>query len=116
MKIISCVTDLNDPDAKVPLPNVTGRILAKVIEYAKFHTDAKSKKDGEKQSKTDDDIKTFDNEFVKVDQGTLFELILVRLPPSNNCAFKAAWSKCSSFKSVAGCQLLRKASPADCYF
>lgn len=69
---------MNDPDAKVPLPNVTGRILAKVIEYAKFHTEAKPKKEGEKGSKTDEDVKSFDAEFVKVDQGTLFELILVR--------------------------------------
>ena len=68
---------MHDADAVVPLPNVTGRILAKVIEYSKFHTEAKPKKEGEKQSKTEEDIKTFDTEFVKVDQGTLFELILV---------------------------------------
>ena len=52
----------------VPLPNVSGRILAKVIEYCKFHTDARPKSEGEKPSKTEDDIKTFDTEFVKVDQ------------------------------------------------
>ena len=69
--------DLSDPNAVVPLPNVSGRILAKVIEYCKFHTEAKPKGEGEKQTKTEEDIKGFDTEFVKVDQGTLFELILV---------------------------------------
>ena len=62
----------------MPLPNVSGRILSKVIEYCKFHTEARPKKEGEKASKTEEDQKTFDAEFVKVDQGTLFELILVR--------------------------------------
>jgi|TARA_B100001540_G_scaffold310792_1_gene329114 S-phase kinase-associated protein 1 len=49
--------------------------LAKVIEYCKFHTEAKAKETSE------DDAKNFDTEFVKVDQATLFELILVRTAP-----------------------------------
>ncbi len=32
----------------------------------------------EKASKTEEEVKVFDGDFVKVDQGTLFELILVR--------------------------------------
>lgn len=75
---MSSTADLSDPSAVVPLPNVSGRILAKVIEYCKFHTEAKPKGEGEKSTKSEEDIKTFDTEFVKVDQGTLFELILVR--------------------------------------
>merc|ERR1719498_1361510 len=47
-------------EAPIPLPNVSSKILAKVIEYCKYH----------------DDAKAWDTEFVKVDQGTLFELIL----------------------------------------
>jgi len=46
-----------------------------VIEYCKFHTEAKAKETSE------DDAKNFDTEFVKVDQATLFELILVRTAP-----------------------------------
>jgi S-phase kinase-associated protein 1 len=69
-------------DSVIPLPNVTGKILGKVIEYCKYHVEAE-KKTGtgadEKPSKTEDEVKTFDGDFVKVDQGTLFELILVRL-------------------------------------
>ena len=71
-------------DSVIPLPNVTGKILGKVIEYCKYHVEAE-KKTGtgadEKASKTEDEVKTFDGDFVKVDQGTLFELILVRFTP-----------------------------------
>ncbi len=60
----------------IPLPNVPGKILAKVIEYCKYHVDANKKVD-DKPSKSEDDVKQWDNEFVKVDQATLFDLILV---------------------------------------
>lgn len=70
------VEDAGMEDA-IPLPNVSGRILAKVIEYSKYHVEAEKKGADDKPSKSDDDIKTWDNEFVKVDQATLFDLILV---------------------------------------
>ena len=57
----------------IPLPNVTGRILAKVIEYCKKHVDAADSED----KISDDDLKSWDAEFVKVDKATLFDLILV---------------------------------------
>jgi hypothetical protein len=60
----------------IPLPNVPGKILAKVIEYCKFHVEANKKVD-DKPAKSEDDIKQWDTEFVKVDQATLFDLILV---------------------------------------
>ncbi|KAM0970212.1 hypothetical protein ACFX13_018583 [Malus domestica] len=59
-------------DNGIPLPNVTSKILAKVIEYCKKHVDAA--KPDEKIS--EDDLKAWDQEFVKVDQATLFDLIL----------------------------------------
>ena len=61
----------------MPLPNVTAKILSKVIEYCRFHVDSLKKNSEDKPAKTDEEIKTWDNEFVKVDQATLFELILV---------------------------------------
>ena len=65
-------------DEPVPLPNVSAKILAKVVEYCKFHAMAdKEGEDGAKAVK-EDEIKAKDADFVKVDQGTLFELILVR--------------------------------------
>ena len=48
--------------------------LAQVLEYCKYHTDAKK---AGTEAKVED-MKAFDTDFVKVDQGTLFELILVR--------------------------------------
>ncbi|XP_061358978.1 SKP1-like protein 1B isoform X1 [Gastrolobium bilobum] len=59
-------------DSGIPLPNVTSKILAKVIEYCKKHVEAASS--DEKPS--DEDLKAWDAEFVKVDQATLFDLIL----------------------------------------
>ncbi|KAL8115776.1 SKP1-like protein 1A [Apium graveolens] len=58
----------------IPLPNVTGSILAKVIEYCKHHVEAPKAEDG--AAKPDEDLKAFDADFVKVDQATLFDLIL----------------------------------------
>ncbi len=60
-------------EAAIPLPNVSSKILQKVIDYCKHHSE---KKEGEA-----DEDKNFDAEFVKVDQATLFELILVRCDP-----------------------------------
>ncbi len=64
-------------EAAIPLPNVSAKILSKVIEYCKFHVAAEEKVD-DKPAKTEEEVKNYDAEFVKVDQGTLFELILVR--------------------------------------
>eukprot|EP00850_Spirogloea_muscicola_P010903 SM000065S20252 [mRNA] locus=s65:670383:671105:- [translate_table: standard] len=60
-------------DNTIPLPNVSSKILAKVIEYAKFHVEAQQE---DKQTVSEDEIKAWDQEFVKVDQPTLFDLIL----------------------------------------
>merc|ERR1712124_117921 len=49
-------------DAPVPLPMVDSKILIKVIEYCKYH---------HKDEKT-----VWDKDFVKVDDETLFNLIL----------------------------------------
>lgn len=53
-------------DEAVPVPNVSGAILARVIEYCTFHA----------SSPADDARKDFDAGFVKVEHGTLFGLIL----------------------------------------
>lgn len=60
----------------MPLPNVSGPILTKVIEYCSHHRD-----DPNFLSANDDvaaDIDEWDLEYCKVDQGTLYELILVK--------------------------------------
>ena len=64
-------------DEPIPLLNVNAAILKKVIEWATHHKDdPPPKEDEENREKRTDDIELFDREFLKVDQGTLFELIL----------------------------------------
>eukprot|EP00897_Mesotaenium_endlicherianum_P006462 jgi/Mesen1/5844/ME000298S05112 len=62
-------------DQGIPLPNVSGKILAKVIEYCKYHVEAKNVSE-DKPILTEEEVKTWDQDFVKVDQATLFDLIL----------------------------------------
>jgi S-phase kinase-associated protein 1 len=76
---------------EVPLPNVNAKILAKVIEYCQEHATADAAapapaaegsaaapapKATGAAAKAEEALKAFDAEFTKVDQGTLFELIL----------------------------------------
>lgn len=64
-------------DNPIPLPNVTGKILAKVVEYCKYHTEHPTAvSEDKKDEKRTDDIIGWDLDFCKVDQATLFELIL----------------------------------------
>uniref|UniRef100_A0ACD5XZA0 Uncharacterized protein n=1 Tax=Avena sativa TaxID=4498 RepID=A0ACD5XZA0_AVESA len=65
----------------IPLPNVDAKILTKVIEYCKQHVEKSGADaaagDADKDSKAAGvDHATFDTDFVKVDQPTLFDLIL----------------------------------------
>ncbi|GLT91972.1 hypothetical protein SLE2022_098320 [Rubroshorea leprosula] len=59
----------------IPLLNVTSKILSKVIEYCKKHVEA-PKSDDRATTVEDDELKAWDADFVKVDQATLFDLIL----------------------------------------
>ena len=61
----------------VPLPNVNAAILKKVIEWAQYHkNDPPPPEDDENKEKRTDDISSWDSHFLKVEQSTLFELIL----------------------------------------
>jgi len=62
-------------DAPIPLPNVSSKVLAHVIEFCKYHVEAAKTTDG-KPAVSEDEVAVWDGDFVKVDQGTLFELIL----------------------------------------
>merc|ERR1712065_96600 len=62
-------------DAPIPLPNVTGKILAKVVEYCKYNTEHPTAvSEDKKDEKRTDDIIGWDLDFCKVDQPTLFDL------------------------------------------
>ncbi|XP_062199470.1 SKP1-like protein 20 [Phragmites australis] len=68
-------------DHGIPLPNVSSQILSKVIEFCRKHVQARGgavAADGgdEANKASEEEIKAFDTEFVKVDQATLFDLIL----------------------------------------
>ncbi|CAG8584522.1 6524_t:CDS:2 [Acaulospora morrowiae] len=68
--------DVGESDMAVPLPNVTGPILIKVIEYCTHHRDDPNTSQEDENKKNSEDIDDWDAEFCKVDQGTLYELIL----------------------------------------
>ncbi|XP_047088360.1 SKP1-like protein 1 [Lolium rigidum] len=69
-------------DNGIPLPNVNAKILSKVIEYCSKHVQAAKPAaadgaaDGAPAPAPAEDLKNWDAEFVKVDQATLFDLIL----------------------------------------
>ncbi|KFK35210.1 hypothetical protein AALP_AA5G254700 [Arabis alpina] len=57
---------------EIPLANVKGTILSKVIEYCKKHV-------GESETCTDEakeELKKWDKEFMEMDESTIFDLIL----------------------------------------
>ncbi|CAB4061859.1 SKP1 [Lepeophtheirus salmonis] len=68
----------DEEEEVVPLPNVNAAILRKTIQWATYHKDDPpiQEDDENKRKKRTDDISSWDADFLKVDQGTLFELIL----------------------------------------
>lgn len=69
--------DEGGDEETVPLPNVNSAILRKVLQWANYHKDdPQAVDDDENKEKRTDDISSWDADFLKVDQGTLFELIL----------------------------------------
>ncbi|KAL6981334.1 hypothetical protein U1Q18_022963, partial [Sarracenia purpurea var. burkii] len=71
--IIKHLIEDNCVDSSIPLPNVTSKILAKVIEYCKRHVDSRKSVD----KTAEEELKPFDFKFIKVNQRTFFDLILV---------------------------------------
>ncbi|CAN6332940.1 unnamed protein product [Urochloa humidicola] len=77
-------------DGGIPLPNVTGKILAKVLEYCNKHAPASAEGEaaaaGASSSSPDaaaaaavsskEALESFDKAFVDIDQATLYDVIL----------------------------------------
>ena len=59
----------------IPLSNVNGANLSKVIEWKTFHKDDPSLPEDEDNKKKTDTISSWDLDFLKVDQETLFKVI-----------------------------------------
>ncbi|VEL23905.1 unnamed protein product [Protopolystoma xenopodis] len=67
----------DNEEEPVPLSNVNAAILRKVIQWCTYHKDdPPAQEDDENKERRTDDIPSWDQEFLRVDQGTLFELIL----------------------------------------
>ncbi|KAH8253505.1 hypothetical protein KR032_005773, partial [Drosophila birchii] len=78
--IRTALEDLGDTDdcGVFPLPNVNSTILKMVLHWATYHKDDPivAEDDEDPCAWRSDDLSQWDVEFLKVDQGTLFELIL----------------------------------------
>ncbi|XP_021737059.1 SKP1-like protein 1A [Chenopodium quinoa] len=72
--IKNMIEDLDDSTDPIPLPNVTAKTLAKVIEYCNKHANDDDNSDPIPQP--NDELKQWDKDFLNVDQNTLFDLIL----------------------------------------
>ena len=71
------IEEAEDIEEVVPLPNVTAPILKKVTQWAVQHKDDPPPPPEEDETKQRSaDVSDWDKEFLQVDQGTLFELIL----------------------------------------
>ncbi|AES77251.1 putative S-phase kinase-associated protein [Medicago truncatula] len=68
---IKNLTDDVADDIEILVPRITGKILAKVIEYCKKHVEAASSY----EKLFDDKLNKWYTEFVEVDNVTLFNLI-----------------------------------------
>ena len=68
-----------DSDTDIPLPNVKGQILKKVIDYMQYHHENPPKEIEKplKSATMNEVVSKWDAQFVEVPQETLFELILV---------------------------------------
>ena len=86
LTISNAIGNVGQRDEAIPIANVNSHILAKVIEWCRHHKDTpeiidQEDKDGSSSYKTPSkiivDITEWDEDFFKVDQGTLFEIMLV---------------------------------------
>ena len=71
--------DIADDDDPVPLPNVNGATLRKVIAWCTQHQNdnpVEEENTLEASEPGTDNLDSWDKDFFKVDQGILFELIL----------------------------------------
>jgi len=72
----------NNPEIEVdeeiiPLPNLSERCMEKLIEWCTHHKDEPAPPDTEEEFNFKDEISEWDLEFLKMDDATLFDLILV---------------------------------------
>ncbi|KAI9013948.1 E3 ubiquitin ligase complex SCF subunit sconC [Phycomyces nitens] len=72
--IKNMLEDIGERDAPIPLPNVTAKVLKKVIEWCEHHREDPVTQDDQERRNTD--IEEWDQKYMEVDQETLFDIIL----------------------------------------
>lgn len=65
-----------DEEDVIPLPNVKSNTLKLVLQWATKHKDDAPEEEENRDKRRTDDIPSWDVDFLKMDQGSLFELIL----------------------------------------
>ncbi|KAF8033195.1 hypothetical protein BT93_D1947 [Corymbia citriodora subsp. variegata] len=70
--------DENCASTPIPLPNVNGKILAKVVEFCNKHAEA---------GVDAESLRAWDAEFVNVEKATVFDYVRVRTPISSFSIF-----------------------------
>jgi len=61
----------------IALPNITERSMEKIIEWCHQHKNDPAPPEGEEDFTFNDTIDDWDKEFLRMDDGSLFDLILV---------------------------------------
>ncbi|KAI9502129.1 hypothetical protein GGI25_003571 [Coemansia spiralis] len=87
--IRNILNDVGVSEEPIPLPTVSGPILTKIVEYCTHHKDDISRRQPREVSNEDESdsseaaiqraieqMDDFDHEFCRIDQGTLFDIIL----------------------------------------
>ncbi|KAI9203114.1 E3 ubiquitin ligase complex SCF subunit sconC [Polychytrium aggregatum] len=82
MLLKNMLDDIGESDTPIPLPNVSGKILDKVISYCEHHKEDPPVVHDEERDAYDpakkrvDDTDEWDSTFIQVDNDQLFEIIL----------------------------------------
>ncbi|KAJ1643549.1 hypothetical protein J3B02_001412 [Coemansia erecta] len=87
--IRNILNDVRMSDKPIPLPNVSGPILTKIIQYCEHHKNDSSRRQLKQESQNIENdsseaaiqraiekMDEFDHNFCRVDQGTLFDILL----------------------------------------
>ncbi|KAK9804693.1 hypothetical protein WJX72_000183 [[Myrmecia] bisecta] len=81
-------------DTPFSAPYVSREILGKVFEYAEYHLDAGKETDGDKPTKSEEEIKQWDADFLRDNEGALVKLCMaasyLRIPGLLDLACQAA--------------------------
>jgi len=79
-QMLQDIGDTSESEEELPIPNVSHAILKKIIDWCEKHKDDSPSAEEEEADRADtkktQEVPKWDAEFLKVDQGTLFEIIL----------------------------------------